>query len=242
MDFTLSASPSLPTGNTIKVFPRSAFPAYPSVPSGAPPASGQVFTGVMGASSLTVTGLNPSTRYVATTNVGGTDKYVTFQTPATAGTTVWRYVTAINGNLPVAAATGKYIANTAVASINSNINTAVLGGARLAEFGSQFRLAVALFSTGGAGTDPTGTLRVSLYDVTSVVGTTGATLTPGTEIAGSVLSGLAPTPRGALIRGASASFVIADTSKDYAPVLEVVGAAIPASTSLSGTITVQASS
>lgn len=79
MNFTLSASSNLPPGATVKVFARSLFPSVPLVPQGAPPGSGEVFSGTMGASSLTATGLSADTNYVAYAQVGSDHRYTQFR-------------------------------------------------------------------------------------------------------------------------------------------------------------------
>lgn len=73
---TLTATRRFPQGTTVAVYARSDWsPVY--APSGAPPGS-QVTSGVMGASSVTFTGLTEGVAYVAYALVDGEHRYVHF--------------------------------------------------------------------------------------------------------------------------------------------------------------------
>ncbi|WP_259314919.1 hypothetical protein [Capillimicrobium parvum] len=106
----------------------------------------------------------------------------------------------------------------------------VLRGTLLAEHGTRFRVRTHVWSLGNAGSDPTTTAKVSLYQATIAAATTGFTATLGSEVASSAISGLAPTPRGTIVNGESSDFTI-DPSKVYVPVVELLTANLPASTS-----------
>lgn len=74
-----------PAGTTVTVYPESNWPQAGRPPSGAPIGSSTTSAVVSTASVLTFTGLAAATRYYMTASVGGTYRYVAFQTPATSG-------------------------------------------------------------------------------------------------------------------------------------------------------------
>lgn len=230
MNFTLSASPNVPQGATVKVFERADFPSVPLVPQGAPPASGEVFSGTMGASSLEVTGLTSDTRYVAHAQVGGTDRYVQFQTVA-ADVTYWRVTRTGTPSIGAASAIGKYQPGGAIGA-SSTAPHITITGSEFDRWGTRFKLVTTTQSVGAAGSDPASVIRHSLYECTVTAANAGFTVALGTEVADSVIT-IAPTPRGTIMRGASEEFTL-DPAKVYVFVMEVKTANLPSGTSYTG--------
>lgn len=76
--FTLSTD-RFPNGTTVTVYPLSNWPGHQIPPSGDPVGSSTTSGSVTGG-SVTFTGLDDDTRYLAHGEVGGVDRYVNFST------------------------------------------------------------------------------------------------------------------------------------------------------------------
>ncbi len=227
MNFTLTPGPNLPVGATVTVYPRTAFPSVPPFPFGAPPGSGSVFSGTMGASSLLVTGLDADTRYVAHAEVGSEDRYVQFRTGEAEPVEYWHVVRAGSGSLGAASAIGKYQPGGTIGS-SSTAPHITFAGSEFSQWGTQFKFAATAQSSGAGGSDPTSTIRHSLYECTVNQANGGFTVTLGDEVADSAFV-IAPTPRGTIMRGASDEFTL-DPSKTYVVVSEILTANLPSGT------------
>lgn len=87
-DYTLKRVDRFPQGTSVSAYPASNWPALgdDTVPSGNPVGSA-TDTQVMGAASLTFTGLTEGVKYFAHADIGGDDRYVAFVAIASAGST-----------------------------------------------------------------------------------------------------------------------------------------------------------
>lgn len=97
------------------------------------------------------------------------------------------------------------------------------------DLGTTFKLRARVVVTGSS--DPTATLRISLYAITLGATTGGYTITADTEISGSVMTPSIAT-RGVVAFSESSVFTGIDAAKTYAIITEIVGAGLGAGNTL----------
>lgn len=141
----------------------------------------------------------------------------------------WRAATFFGTSTTTAAVVGKHNAGVVVGQPVSSPLYSQGMVPSYADLGSEFLLKGMSMTRGGAA-DPTSTGRFSVYEATlapSASGATGVVVTLVAEVAGSGAD-IVLTPRGVVSDYSIGPFAL-DPSKRYVYVMEVIGAALPAS-------------